>query len=876
MFTTRFWGSAVMLLCTLLLQDCQLHSTRATEEEAPAVGSSSVSAMRQHASSEPQAMRSLTLYSAPPPAHVPPSRFSTTSVHRQSLSVAPSTLSTMGNSLVEPCDLPAAVALGASRAVPPGEEPGHALSPDDLWWSSIGGLDGLEEISIAETFLDEEEAALKQPAKRRSSDPEDDLANKKVRYRERPESDKAAELPAFWDPVAQHDQVFDDVEASLDTSYSPQIATQNTPQEQEQLQSKIDCKRKRQQLPFSPTPAEPFGASAWQRYFGEIGPAPDLPSDIDDILDNACPFWSGRKIRDTHLLVLIPVKVNGQPFSLDLLRDLIQRPKIGGHKTQYCCYDSDVQAQLGAASPQASYWLLMTRDVLPKSRNKTYADHKKLVADHARRTSFPYEVPKALEAATAILMHHVQNGERLYSDSPWTWTRCQELMLHPSSCPVVVGGFESSGLDVVDVNFGIYDNGVAGCRKFCVETVLRTTPANKQVSSFRSPSSAAPSTLATVDNFPAAPCDLPAAAMLTASRVVPLGDEPGHALFPDDLWWSSIGGLDGLEEISIAETFLDEEEASKQPAKRRSSDLEDDLVNKKVRHRERPESDKAAELPAFWDPVAQHDQTFDDVANALPDTFYSPQIATQKAPQEKKQEQLQSKIDCKRKRQQLPFFPTSAEPFGASAWQQYYGEVGPAPELPSNIDGILDSACPFWSGRKIRDTHLLVLIPATVDGAPFTLNLLKELIERPKNGGHRAQYRYYGDNIKAQLGAASPQASYWLLMTRDVLPESCSKKYAEQKKLVADHAKRTGLPYELFKALEAAAAILTHHVQNGERLYGDNPWTWTRCQELIVDPEEGEEYPAVVGGFEDSGLAVYNDSYDSRYISGAACCRKLF
>jgi hypothetical protein len=282
--------------------------------------------------------------------------------------------------------------------------------------------------------------------------------------------------------------------------------------------------------------------------------------------------------------------------------------------------------------------------------------------------------------------------------------------------------------------------------------------------------------------------------------------------------WSSIERLNELAEISIAETFIDEE-TSKQPTKRRPSDSEGDLANRKVRYGEGAKSDKATESPAVWGSVAQHDQAFDDV-KALLDAPYASQIATQKTAQEKKKEQLQSKIDArsrqhKKKKQQLSSFFTPSEPFGASAWQQYFGEVGSAPDLPSNIDDILGSACPFWSGKKIRDTHLLVLIPATVDGAPFTLNLLKKLIEHPKNGGYRAQYRYYGDNIKAQLGAVSLAASYWLLMTRDVLPESCSKKYAEQKKLVADHAKRTGLPYELPKALEAATAILAHHVQNG-------------------------------------------------------------
>jgi hypothetical protein len=166
MFTTQLWGSMAVLLCTLLLQSCQLHSVRATEEEGPTVGSSSASAVCQRASSESPAMRSLTFYSSLLASHAPPSRFSTTPVHRQNLSAAlstratignalaapydlsavvmprfsrslgpsaPSTSTIVGNSLVEPCDLPTTAMLTASRVEPSGDESGHARSPDDLW-----------------------------------------------------------------------------------------------------------------------------------------------------------------------------------------------------------------------------------------------------------------------------------------------------------------------------------------------------------------------------------------------------------------------------------------------------------------------------------------------------------------------------------------------------------------------------------------------------------------------------------------------------------------------------------------------------------------------------------------------------------------------
>jgi hypothetical protein len=190
--------------------------------------------------------------------------------------------------------------------------------------------------------------------------------------------------------------------------------------------------------------------------------------------------------------------------------------------------------------------------------------------------------------------------------------------------------------------------------------------------------------------------------------------------------------------------------------------------------------------------------------------------------------------------------------------------------LPSDIATILDSACPFWPAKKVKDTHLLVLIPASVDGAPFTLNLLEELIQRPKHGEHKTKYSYYNSSVKAQFGAASPDRSYWLLMTRDVLEGSRSKAYSAQKDLVAKFAKESKKPYKLPGVLEAATAVLVHHVRTGERLFSDDPLTYTRCQELV----DGK-YPVVVGGFESSGLDVH---YDVRYVSlshGVASCRKF-
>jgi hypothetical protein len=232
----------------------------------------------------------------------------------------------------------------------------------------------------------------------------------------------------------------------------------------------------------APTPASPvsvpvlpamaIGPKEWSQYFGEVGAAPPLPANIDAILNGPCPFWPDKRVKDTHLLVLVPARVNGIPFTLDLLGELIKSPQGSGSKTKYRCYGSDVQEELGAQSPGSSYWVLMTRDVLPGSRSKTYDAQKALVAEYASRLGLPYdpyEMPHTLAAATAILLHHARTGERLCTDAPWTYTRCQEKVLGNES-PVVVGGFSSGGLRVDyyydDVHYYAHDYGVSCLRKF--------------------------------------------------------------------------------------------------------------------------------------------------------------------------------------------------------------------------------------------------------------------------------------------------------------------------------------------------------------------------------------------------------------------------
>lgn len=197
-----------------------------------------------------------------------------------------------------------------------------------------------------------------------------------------------------------------------------------------------------------------FGAEAWKQYFGEVGVEPALPDDIDEILNSPCPFWPGERVKDTHLLVLMPSVVNGKPFTLNLLEKLVAVPKKEEHNTRYNVYDNCVQRSLGNQSFGSSYWALMTRDTLLKSRGKTYAAQKDSIAAHVHLVGLPYRMPHVLEAATVMLSHYVRTGERLYAYDPFTYTRCQDVIAddYHNKLSIVVGGFFDKGLCISTSN----------------------------------------------------------------------------------------------------------------------------------------------------------------------------------------------------------------------------------------------------------------------------------------------------------------------------------------------------------------------------------------------------------------------------------------
>lgn len=201
-----------------------------------------------------------------------------------------------------------------------------------------------------------------------------------------------------------------------------------------------------------------FGPEKWSTYFGDVGQAPPLPKDIYEILKSPCPFWEGKRVEETHMLVLIPATINGENVTLNTLEELIQNPKQG-NKTKFYLNDNLIKDEHGDKLIEQSYWILMTRDIIRGSRGESYPKQQKRVSLYEH-----YLIPQIREAAICVLMEYVTSGKYLYDFEHLTYTRCEEKVMN--QYPIFVGGFGSGGLRVGgDLFFDLGGYGVGAVRK---------------------------------------------------------------------------------------------------------------------------------------------------------------------------------------------------------------------------------------------------------------------------------------------------------------------------------------------------------------------------------------------------------------------------
>ena len=198
--------------------------------------------------------------------------------------------------------------------------------------------------------------------------------------------------------------------------------------------------------------------------------------------------------------------------------------------------------------------------------------------------------------------------------------------------------------------------------------------------------------------------------------------------------------------------------------------------------------------------------------------------------------------------------------YGKGAWA-HLGDVGKEPPLPKRIDEILAEPCPAALGlerfgQTIGETHILVLIPETLDGQPLTLGRFKTLLDQ-RDGPKITTWNPGG------VENTPPSPSYWALISKDCIRDSKNKTYDAQKQMIM----QLGESYRLPKVIEMAFGFYLQEKVHGGNLYDKN--SWTRCEE-----EDSNRHPVAVRGF-GSGGGVFSNFAVAYDLVGVGVSRKF-
>ncbi|MCH9626725.1 MAG: hypothetical protein S4CHLAM2_03530 [Chlamydiales bacterium] len=213
-----------------------------------------------------------------------------------------------------------------------------------------------------------------------------------------------------------------------------------------------------------------FGSKDWKNHFGlEVDNLPPPPC-LKSILQETCPFFPNKKVEDTHVLVFIPNKINDCPMSLNALIRFAN--ESDNQKLADCVKElpPDIKNEIGDIPISSSGWVLMTRSVIPDSKNKTYDAQRALFSAHQADCRVDYSLPSCLESFICVLATFLKFGDRLFFETSNTfpYTRCAETM--QGKFPVCVGPFTNKGLSVFKDKYDsdYYDftlSGVVGIRR---------------------------------------------------------------------------------------------------------------------------------------------------------------------------------------------------------------------------------------------------------------------------------------------------------------------------------------------------------------------------------------------------------------------------
>ena len=201
-----------------------------------------------------------------------------------------------------------------------------------------------------------------------------------------------------------------------------------------------------------------LGAEAWRSQGIDVGEVPPIPAFITkELLESECPLHPGAKIKDTHLLVLVPKTVNGEPYSPLKLDELCGTRKGSGDKLIYDGVDwaTRWKSQRWASDPQSrSEWVLIPKSDPDPSKvapERHFRSKNIAAQDEVHRLYPEYREVKTVELMTAVVLNDLVNGGPRMLEG-WNYLRCEEPNAFGGR--VCVGCFSANGLGVGDDSDG--------------------------------------------------------------------------------------------------------------------------------------------------------------------------------------------------------------------------------------------------------------------------------------------------------------------------------------------------------------------------------------------------------------------------------------
>ena len=167
---------------------------------------------------------------------------------------------------------------------------------------------------------------------------------------------------------------------------------------------------------FSEMP--PFQPKDWEEYFKVKAQDIQIPQKALDYLEQPCPFWKEKLVKETHFLFFIPETLNGKAPTPKNLNELIKE------REGFCSFSTNEEVDTAAEGP---YWALITKNIIPESQMKTHEERLDLL----KRNFIEYRAPKASEVIMSILVMYAKNKIELFHDGSRS-TYCLEKVRNNS------------------------------------------------------------------------------------------------------------------------------------------------------------------------------------------------------------------------------------------------------------------------------------------------------------------------------------------------------------------------------------------------------------------------------------------------------------